>query len=213
MNTLQIVCSYQQRFGPRGDTGYEVCEDEKYRPGKPCIVYSFGSLFMFGFEEDLIKYHQCEVHTYDPSVPIADHVIPKGVKFHLVGLGDNVTTNSEGWKMQTFSDIRRTLKTIDILKIDIEGGEWVSLAHALQSGELRFVKQIQIELHFWGQQRVGMPLVRKLTVLKQLYEQGFRIFMHERFWTDECERKMRPPHPNITLCVILSFVNTKYQPY
>ena len=77
-------------------------------------------------------------------------------------------------------------RTIDILKIDIEGAEWSSILQMLKSGALDDVKQIAIETHFsqtgygkktyWGNVRPNISL----RALRQLFEAGFRIVMRER---------------------------------
>lgn len=64
-------------------------------------------------------------------------------------------------------------RVLDLLKIDIEGAEWPAFLEMIQSGVLKDVKQICVEIH------LGRDMARKLTILRQLYEQGFHIFMHE----------------------------------
>ena len=77
-------------------------------------------------------------------------------------------------------------RTIDILKIDIEGGEWESIPQMISSGALDDVKQISMETHFLKERPHSatyyggvMPSVQ-LRCLRQLYEFGYRIFMRER---------------------------------
>ena len=77
-------------------------------------------------------------------------------------------------------------RTIDILKIDIEGDEWKAIPQMLKSGVLDQVKQLSIEIHFsrrgygkpdfWG----NVHSSKQLSQLRQLYEAGFRIVMRER---------------------------------
>ena len=77
-------------------------------------------------------------------------------------------------------------KTIDLLKIDIEGDEWAAIPQMISSGALDDVKQISMETHFsrerpnvpkyWGSTRPDLHL----RSLRQLYEFGFRIFIRER---------------------------------
>lgn len=64
-------------------------------------------------------------------------------------------------------------RVLDLLKIDIEGGEWSAFLEMIQSGVLKKVKQICVEIHFVN------DMARQLTILRRLYEQGFHIFMHE----------------------------------
>ena len=77
-------------------------------------------------------------------------------------------------------------RTIDILKIDVEGDEWLSLHQMISAGALDGVKQISMETHFgrthhaipkyWGNENSYKPL----SALRRLYESGFRTFMRER---------------------------------
>jgi hypothetical protein len=89
-------------------------------------------------------------------------------------------------------------KIIDILKIDIEGFEWETMADVIQSGALKNVKQLCLEVHFgfsykhvvhgkritlrftsntWG----NVTMAYQLKVFSQLYKAGFRIFKYDAF--------------------------------
>ncbi|XP_060559135.1 uncharacterized protein LOC132719392 [Ruditapes philippinarum] len=142
-------CRKKQRFGGADDSGYDVCIDSVYRPHKPCLLYSFGSKFVFGFENDIIKNFGCETHTFDPSQPIGDHHIPEGINFHLIGLSDADYKNYLGWPMSSLSSLRRKLnhtsKYIDLLKLDIEGYEWQAIPQILSTVPVQYIKKILIE--------------------------------------------------------------------
>ena len=43
------------------------------------------------------------------SHPIAGHHIPKGIKFHLIGLSDGDYKNNLGWPMKSLLSIRKAL--------------------------------------------------------------------------------------------------------
>ena len=68
-------------------------------------------------------------------------------------------------------------RIIDILKIDIEGDEWTAIPEMIQSGVLASVKQIAIEIHYESKK---VPAKTELSVLRRLYEAGFRIVMRDR---------------------------------
>lgn len=78
--------------------------------------------------------------------------------------------------------------------MDIEGWEWPALPDMIQSGALRNVKQLCLEVHFgyrldyytgkigstflyatWG----NVPIPDQLKILKQLHDYGFRIFLSD----------------------------------
>ena len=44
LDNMDYLCHRKLRMGRSGDGGWEVCDDYEYRPIKPCIVYSFGSV-------------------------------------------------------------------------------------------------------------------------------------------------------------------------
>ncbi|XP_021363146.1 uncharacterized protein LOC110456625 isoform X2 [Mizuhopecten yessoensis] len=47
-------------------SNYKVCYDGKYKPGKPCLVYSFGIAHDFTFDDEMATKDGCEVHSFDP---------------------------------------------------------------------------------------------------------------------------------------------------
>jgi len=68
-------------------------------------------------------------------------------------------------------------KTIDVLKLGVEGSEWVALETMLDEQMLRRVKQLAIEIHTPEIYRVKSSiydLVRYSAVLRQLELVGFR---------------------------------------
>ncbi|XP_053401322.1 probable methyltransferase-like protein 24 isoform X2 [Mercenaria mercenaria] len=229
ISTVQVKCQHETRCGPKSDSGYSVCSDMQYEPRKPCLVYSFGSHFIFGFEIDVIRKFECEIHTFDPSIPIAGHHIPEGINFHLIGLSDTDSTNELGWKMRQLSTIRKSLNhtntILDILKLDIEGYEWKAIPNMISSGDFSFVRQLVIEVHF-GNVKTGMGKdgymkvkseywgnvtpSEQLEVLKQLQYNGFRVFSFQR----NPRTKIRVPeshHQSIFTCNIISLININFK--
>ncbi|KAK3587724.1 hypothetical protein CHS0354_042678 [Potamilus streckersoni] len=179
INTIQALCQRVVRIGKIEDGGKEVCADDPYRPRPPCLVYSFGINNAWDFDEDAARIFGCEVFCFDPSMrdKAETYTYAKDITFYMIGLSATNEVLPDQWKMRTLEQIRRDLnhteRTIDILKIDIEGFEWNTLPQMVHSGTLRSVKQMQIELH-------GRGVSDKLKVLRMLYEDGFRIFMRDR---------------------------------
>ena len=66
-------------------------------------------------------------------------------------------------------------KTLDILKVDIEGFEWSALNAASRAGTLQWTKQLAVETHW--RRPMG---ANRLQTLRYLYNDGFRICMRER---------------------------------
>lgn len=73
---------------------------------------------------------------------------------------------------------------IDVLKIDVEKFEWLSLTEIYESGGLENVRQLLVEFHI---ALVGEPekieYIQGLGILKFLYDSGFRIvYTHRNLW-------------------------------
>ncbi|KAL3864721.1 hypothetical protein ACJMK2_006494 [Sinanodonta woodiana] len=179
INTIQVLCRKIVRIGTIEDGGKEVCTDVPFLPTPPCLVYSFGINNQWDFDEDVARIFGCEVFSFDPSMrnKSETYKYADNITFYKIGLGDKNVVLRNKWNMKTLEEIRHNLnhteRTISILKIDIEGSEWISIPQMVSSGTLRSVNQMQIELHGNGTQHA-------LKVLRMLYNDGFRLFMRER---------------------------------
>jgi FkbM family methyltransferase len=67
---------------------------------------------------------------------------------------------------------RLDARTVDLLKMDIEGAEYGVIAHALQSGVLGRVRQLLVEFHHYHP-AFGLPATRK--AVRDLRDAGWRI--------------------------------------
>ncbi|XP_053391055.1 probable methyltransferase-like protein 24 [Mercenaria mercenaria] len=225
VSTIGVNCQNKTRCGPKAESGYTVCMDSPFKPKKPCLVYSFGSHFMFGFEIDVMQKFKCEIHTFDPSIPIAGHHIPDGIHFHLIGLSEADSKSKLGWEMRELSTIRKNLNhtdtILDILKLDIEGYEWKAIPQIISSGCYKYVRQLVIEVHFgkvkksldkdgyiivkpeyWG----NVNTSQQLEVLIQLQNSGFQVFHYAR----NPRTRMRFPdsyNQSIFTCNVISLIN------
>lgn len=188
---VQVKCSSIQRLGKVTDGGWEVCEDEAYKPKRPCLVYSFGVGDDFSFDDAIVKRYGCEVHSFDPSMKSKDYQRPSSVNFHAIGLANFSGQASNGWKMSTLRDIQQSLahteKELAVLKLDIEEWEWKVLPSLLKGGHLSRVRQLLLELHqcdgcsqYNPDQLDKEPPKERYTlalgILGELYQLGFRIF-------------------------------------
>ena len=86
------------------------------------------------------------IHTADPFVDATDyHVANRNeFTFHPIGIADSTLDN-----MMTLSDFASALghTYIDILKMDVEGGEMYSIPQALKDPKRPIIHQILIEVH------------------------------------------------------------------
>ncbi|XP_076455895.1 uncharacterized protein LOC143290386 [Babylonia areolata] len=188
---VQIQCSSIERVGKVTDGGWEVCEDNGYRPSAPCLVYSFGVGDDFSFDDAVAKRYGCEVHSFDPSMKSKDHQRSSSVYFHALGLANYSGVTSQGWNMSTLPEIQHTLghqqRELAVLKLDIEEWEWKVLPSLVKGGHLRQTRQLLVELHQCdGCSRYNPDQLDKeppreryllaLGILADLYDLGFRIF-------------------------------------
>ncbi|XP_060073318.1 uncharacterized protein LOC132553123 [Ylistrum balloti] len=154
----EVLCKEILRVGDIDDGGWDVCVDDKYRPSSPCLVYSFG-------------------------IGLEDQRRSKLQWFHNLGLSDKnstITRKNIKWKMMDLKSIRTSLghndRQIDILKMDIEGSEWLAVPNILETGILNHVKQLYLEIHVSVNNRRARDWIPKLDLLRQLHDVGFRLF-------------------------------------
>jgi hypothetical protein len=92
---------------------------------------------------------------------------------------DDLVLEDQKCKVKRLNEIAGELKHnhVDILKVDIEGGEMAALTEILTSGTLArlSVKQLLVEFHLWDDEHWG-SFVRIISLLR---EQGYLIFRKE----------------------------------
>jgi len=187
-------CISRERVGRIGDGGKWLCGVRTVLAQKPsCVVYSVGSKGEVSFEVGIeTKLPRCEIHIFDPTLTAQQkndmNLFLRKFQFHDFGLG---STNGEMrinnrkilwiqktksiFQVQTLSTIMNNLrhKWIDVLKIDIEGGEWSVFEKLFEEMKTIPVTQIQIELHFLG------DVKSVLNFFKNIGQRGFRVFSVE----------------------------------
>jgi len=151
-----------ERLGVMGDGGKWVCGLERIVPKKKCVMYSFGINGESSFEADIMKVAPgCELYGYDFSVNSfgpeieLEWDLKRRSHFFPYGLGHkdafSPTDNPKMYTLRTLME-RNGHNFIDVLKIDIEGGEFDSLEAFINSfhGEPLPFGQLQLELHVRG---------------------------------------------------------------
>ncbi|CAF1168987.1 unnamed protein product [Rotaria sordida] len=121
-----------------GDGGKWVCDPYRLKSRLDCLVYSVGSDGDFGFEVDMKKtMPHCEIHTFDQN----QYSCPNGICiFHQITFGNGIhPPGSKNWTT-IIQELNHTQRKIDILKIDIEGGEYFFFPMLMQSST-RFLPQ------------------------------------------------------------------------
>ena len=183
------------RIGRRGDGGKWVSDPQALPPG--AVVYSFGVCDDISFDTEMAGRFGCEVHSFDPAPGVNSNFAgfvqgsPCGTGhlfYHDLGIGptsddpktcQDLTLDGKKCEVKDLATIARSLghTRIDILKLDIEGGEFVALTPALSQGvfENLGIRQVLLEVHLWNDDQF-MRYVRFVGDMKQ---HGYEIFRKE----------------------------------
>jgi hypothetical protein len=204
IETSQFFCQEILRIGWLTDGGWDVCQDRMPQNIHPCIVYSFGILNDFSFDDEISTIYDCNVYAFDPTTPFDTHQHAPKVWFQRIGIGNDYRNFSHGYvaplqKIRT--DLNHNSLPITILKSDVEEAEWESIPDMIKTNQLADVSQLLIEFHGNG----TMP--HQLIVLKRLHDAGFRIFWYHM--NPECvHNKLLPRRSE---CQEVYYINTKFQ--
>jgi len=158
----EVACPDMQRIGNIGDGGKFVCglshlENSNYEVikgvphAKPnCVIYSYGISVDSVFELNVENITKCEIHAFDPTIGNLPPVLRPNVfnlgtnkwerkemlniTFHKVALSVSSGSSSSFSYTETLLDtmVRLNHTFIDILKVDVEGSEWVVFEHLLK---------------------------------------------------------------------------------
>ena len=128
------------------DGGKWTCGIAEISEARPCVIYSVGSGNNDIFERHirLLKPH-CEIHVFDPtSVPLPQYAFHQ---YGLCGSGDSFIAHGSRYPCKPLHAIMQELghTQLDVLKFDIEGGEWDVLK--LTDWKALRIGQILVELH------------------------------------------------------------------
>ena len=215
-------CEVKERVPPSfGDGPKHVCGVDAIKKRTQCLVYSFGSNGVVDFETAIkARLPNCEIHTFDPFIHLAsrEHKLRQVTNaqqrsiltYHnlgLVGDGQKLSFKNEMLPSATFNETLQTLRherrTVDILKVDIEGSEYSALGdRSLFGGCMRAdhhhrtqipVRQLQVEVH-------GQNFTRIFRLVEQMHACGLALFSKEsNHWGCDGYR-----------CVELSFISPEH---
>ena len=149
-----------KRYGSAGDGGKFLCSDALAALQPGCVIYSLGSNSQFDFEVAMLAATPCVIHTFDCTSDDKKKPTDPRVVFHQKCLGgrrlqiaNNNTTSARNLaKFFTLVELatQNGHTHIDILKMDIEGGEYpvfASLADTPAEAAHLLPDQISFELH------------------------------------------------------------------
>jgi hypothetical protein len=183
------------RVGTFGDGGKWVSDPQSLKTG--ALVYSFGVGYEISFDTEIAGLFGCDVHCFDPTPSVErtfancrpGQPLGKGrFWYHPVGLGptslepekaDNLVLEGKKCPVKRLSEFAAELghTHVDILKMDIEGGEMAALTEMLSSGTLAklSVKQLLVDFLLWDDEHFG-SFVHIINLLRQ---QGYLLFRKE----------------------------------
>jgi hypothetical protein len=169
-----------------GDSQESITDGHKYACGilhitSSPVVYSFGSCNNQYFEESMLSLRpDSSIFTYelDPNnLPSLENRFKK-IKYFDVGLGnyDEKSRFDGKFKVQTMKQmmIENRHSYIDVLKIDIEGGEYGWLKN--EASLLPRVGQLLIEFHINGFIDKNLNLIEFIDIVESF---GLRLFHQE----------------------------------
>ena len=183
------------RAGTFNDGGKWLSNPQTLRPG--AVVYSFGVGNELSFDVAMAGLFGCEVHAFDPGPSVersfshcrSGRAIGKGrFWYRAIGLGptsmkpgseDELVIEGRKCPVKRLSELAAELghSRVDVLKIDIEGGEMAALLEILSSRTLEklSVGHLLVEFHLWDDEQWSSFV----QVLRLLREQGYLIFRKE----------------------------------
>jgi hypothetical protein len=159
------------RYGSKHDGGYILAE----------LGIRYGNLISFGVGDNID--FEISLSPMVDAIELFDHTVdklPSGINnatFHKIGLSDKCSD-----KFVNLESITPNTGTNKILKIDIEGDEWKSLAN-VNCETLNSYAQIVLELHDLLDINNPATLRNYVSVLSLLRKNHDLIFVHGNNWS------------------------------
>lgn len=207
-------CEHTVLVGNRYCDGAKLLCNPHWVPAIDCRVFSFGIAQNIQFETDLVRMlPHCRVFGFDPTPAVAS-MAPAleqlGGSFHGWGLmHQNTTIMLEGQSVPAYdlATIRALVGDnlavpITILKIDIEGHEWVTLYHlfAQCDRERPVAFMLMIELHLNMGQRIGLANVDQF--VRATANCGYRVYAKDPNHWDPLCIEVALVHENYLQCEV-----------
>jgi hypothetical protein len=191
-----LPCPYREnltRFGGIHDRSKILCGVESVAPSHPCFVCSLGSFGDIDFENALLE-NTCEIHTYDCTVPLPFNS-RKRLTYHHICMGEALPLqmfihpnagkqgNDVFKNVSLFKRLNQIVQDnnhthVDILKMDIEGGEYSVISYMLRHPtEVTLPYQISFESHWWNRDIYHAILHQQM--FAQLWRNGYRFLNYE----------------------------------
>ena len=151
LKPVTLIGCELERMGRDTDGGYINCASDL---GSPQVAFSYGIGGRDSWGCDVAEKYQIPVYQYDPfdlRVPPCNKNLKDQslTRFLPVGVAGKTYTDAENIGFETFLD---SLRVLDIsgkalVKMDIEGKEWLSLERVLEDGSYARITQLILEIH------------------------------------------------------------------
>lgn len=92
--------------------------------------------------------------------------------------------------------------------MDIEQSEWPALTNMLKNDHLIKVKQLDVEFHSIQHEENPEHYIKRLLVLRELYNYGFRIWQVLR--NNACTFKSLSLNKKVTSCYEVGLLNMRF---
>ena len=186
-------------FADRGDQNLRLYYPELTNDS---IVFDLGG-YLGDFTAAIIERYNCKAYIFEPhpeyftkcierfssyeNVMVLNYGLAEG-KFLLSNQSDGSSfinpnhTQKDGINciMRDFSSVLKELdvKNIDLMKINIEGGEFPLMEHIISSGDQAIVRQYQIQFHNFVENAVD----RRIQISSALSETRERTWCYTFVW-------------------------------
>ncbi|CAF2999325.1 unnamed protein product [Rotaria sp. Silwood2] len=181
-------CRFEQRLGINGDGGKWICDVYRLKQLKSCLIYSLGSNGEFSFENETKLYlPNCDIHTFDMKEFNCTNICT----FHKVKIGNGL--NGTKTLRMIMSELNHSQRTLDILKIDVEGSEYEFFDDVFNTSDhlSKNIHQILVEIHLAPIIRhVGSNTVYEFKKIHRLFE----LFHKNHFVIFHKEVNLYSPH-------------------
>lgn len=190
-----------RRFAPWFAAGGDKILRLDYDLGESSVVFDIGG-FEGQWASDVFGRYVCTVHLFEAVPRFAEQIErrfernPK-VMVHPFGLGasdqtftlrlaaDGTSAFQDGGETITASEVRagrfldeHGIETVDLMKINIEGGEYELLEHLLDEGLVSRIRDLQIQFHDF----VPNAERRMRAIQERLSETHTRTYAYDFVW-------------------------------
>ena len=158
------------RIGRNKDGGYVMIKDDQIDK-----LYSYGISHDIGFEVDFVNHWPVKSYLYDHTIDgLPEHDKQNLLFWKKEGIAATKTVNLNSLTSHIEENGDKNNQNL-MLKMDVEGAEWLSLLATKDEVLLQF-KQIVIEIH--GLTITHQLYSEKLAVLKKLHELFYVVHIH-----------------------------------